>query len=220
MNWLEFLSSLAWPVVILIAALKLKGPLSNLISTLAKIKYKEWEFEFTVEKKLDEIQTVVTSNQKHYSSKRYSGSSPNVIRGDNNSILKDDITPLSGYSSKDIHSSVDEIVFTKGLAILDETVIKLYMTVYEKNNPSEKHDWPGYIERKEIPIMLDYLRNHDVINPDVYKIIKDIRELPQYFAARPVQKFIKEKYMNTCENLIHLLTGKLEDYKEQEPSYN
>ncbi|MGM3042128.1 hypothetical protein ACS2TA_27685, partial [Bacillus cereus group sp. BC46] len=55
-------SSLAWPVVVFIAILKLQNPLSNLISTLAKIKYKDWEFEFLLDRKIVEIEKVVDSN--------------------------------------------------------------------------------------------------------------------------------------------------------------
>ena len=59
MNWMEFISSIIksviWPVSITIIVIKLKNPVSNLIKTLAKIKYKDWEFEFMIDKKLDQI---------------------------------------------------------------------------------------------------------------------------------------------------------------------
>ncbi len=50
MDWLTFLSSifdsLAWPIVVLLAVLMLRRPLSNLIPFLRKLKWKDFEAEF------------------------------------------------------------------------------------------------------------------------------------------------------------------------------
>lgn len=50
MDWLTFISNIfdstAWPLVVILAVLALKKPLSNLISNLRRLRWKDFEAEF------------------------------------------------------------------------------------------------------------------------------------------------------------------------------
>lgn len=61
MDWLTFFSkiidSIAWPLVIILAVLILRKPLSSLIPLLRKLKYKDFEAEFS--KEVSELRHIV-----------------------------------------------------------------------------------------------------------------------------------------------------------------
>lgn len=66
MSWLEFISSIiksvAWPIIVLIAVLALRKPVSQLILKLAELKLKTvkyGEFEATFEDKLEDVESNV-----------------------------------------------------------------------------------------------------------------------------------------------------------------
>ncbi|NTU28470.1 hypothetical protein HPX95_20285 [Bacillus tequilensis] len=82
MSWLEFISSIlksiTWPIIVLIAVLALRKPVSQLILKLAElklktVKYGDWEFNFAEELKKAESQIEITQvevgkseNQSHH----------------------------------------------------------------------------------------------------------------------------------------------------------
>ncbi|CAI6221680.1 hypothetical protein NRS6160_01180 [Bacillus subtilis] len=69
MSWLEFISSIiksvAWPIIVLVAVLALRKPVSQLILKLAELKLKSvryGEFEATFEDKLEDAESNVNPN--------------------------------------------------------------------------------------------------------------------------------------------------------------
>lgn len=102
---------------------KLKQPVSNLISTLAKIKYKDWEFEFTIDQKLDKISFQLNKENQY---------------GTDDQNLKDSLNLESNSEiTEETHSHYNEKTSIKGDndLLLKMEMIRLYGAVknlYEK----------------------------------------------------------------------------------------
>lgn len=81
MNWMEFISSIirsiAWPIIVLIAVLLLKKPVSQLIIKIAELKlktvrYGDWELNFGEE--LDQVETELNNSETTHESSKDEGS--------------------------------------------------------------------------------------------------------------------------------------------------
>ncbi|MDL5023941.1 hypothetical protein [Bacillus velezensis] len=190
MNWLEFISSilknLAWPVVILIAALKLKEPLSKMISTLAKIKYKDWEFEFLLDKKLDQITVLATqSDEDSDVEELYSKQ-----KGEN--LI--DQTPLTGYKPPiGLDTSIALIRESK---VLDARI----HDIYEKVKKGEG------IGNESTELKIKYLVSEKVLSQQLAKSIRLAKQAPFDFTYMKVMPdFLINKYRNNLKYLSEQL---------------
>jgi len=76
MDWLTFFSkiidSIIWPLVIIVAGIILRKPLSSLIPLLRKLKYKDFEAEFS--KEVSELRHIVKKEIPSFASCPRSGS--------------------------------------------------------------------------------------------------------------------------------------------------
>ncbi|MCY8341145.1 hypothetical protein MOE82_03720 [Bacillus licheniformis] len=206
MNWLEFLSSLAWPAVVLIAILKLQNPLSNLISTVAKIKYKDWEFEFLLDAKIEEIKRVVDSNIALTEKK---GSIP----VDTNKIKKREKkgTPLSGFKYMNRKNR-----YTSLLKCREE----LFFTVrqlFKMANIDEPND--NLNEDHYISYMINNLISKEFISKDLGEATLEAWKVVSSFTiADAVSGFLMNKYLEAVEGIISILENKITELEEKESS--
>ncbi|MEC1118532.1 hypothetical protein P9B08_08535 [Bacillus safensis] len=69
----NIINSLAWPVTVILVIILLKKPISELISTIENIRFKDWEFQ--IRKKADTVEgytnKVVAASGKTFEIKKY-----------------------------------------------------------------------------------------------------------------------------------------------------
>ncbi|MCY8590179.1 hypothetical protein [Bacillus haynesii] len=208
MNWMEFISSIirsiAWPAVVLIAILKLKNPLSNLISTVAKIKYKDWEFEFLLDKKLDEIKRVVDSNIV-LTEKKVS------IPVENNKVKKREkkSTPLSGFTYMSRKNRYTSLLKCK------KELFFIVRQLYKKTNIDEPND--NLNEDHYISYMINNLISKEFISKDLGNATLEAWKVVSSFTiADNVSGFLMNKYLEAVEGIISILDNKITEMEEKE----
>lgn len=204
---MEFISSifknLAWPAVILIAAIKLKEPLSNLINTIAKIKYKEWEIEFQLDKRLDKITALATENEKIDQLE-----SENKIIGDE----EIDRTPLTGFVLSSVGSGKTATFLAHLLKqqehTLDQLISKIY---YFVSNDTEGHN------PKAITYMITYLTDEGIFSEDLAESIHLVKQMKHdfYRMKTPIPDFLRDKYMSSINLVIRRLNSILNNLREK-----
>ncbi|MGG0902347.1 hypothetical protein ABE125_11970 [Bacillus subtilis] len=205
MNWMEFISSilknLAWPAVILIAAFKLKEPLSNLISTIAKIKYKEWEIEFQLEKRLDKITALAMGKDGE---KDQSESKSEVLS-------EEDRTPLTGFISMATGSGKTRtflpILMKNQEESLNQLISKIY---YSATNDKE-------VNKKAITYMITHLTDEGIFSEELAESIYLVKQMKYdvYRMKTPIPDFLRDKYMSSINLVFERLNSVLNNLKQQ-----
>ncbi|MED4612115.1 hypothetical protein P9248_10955 [Bacillus subtilis] len=183
MNWMEFVSSIVksiiWPIAITIIIIMLKNPVSNLISTLAKIKYKDWEFEFVINKKLDSITEQISEKQSEDTDGRVDNLTP-VTNMSNKSFVEFDKN-IRKFTNR-YKDNVSQI--KKSISFLNETIDDLYkktVTKEELKNISTLEKIDQLISKGNLT------KDHKRIYLEMVTLSNDI-----YFTANlhTVEKFI------------------------------
>ncbi|UPV77781.1 hypothetical protein [Bacillus rugosus] len=201
MNLFEFLSSLAWPVVVFIAILKLQNPLSNLISTLAKIKYKDWEFEFLLDRKIDEIEKVVDSNIAVTEKKV---SIPVV----NNKVKQREKKWFNFMTRKDRYISIYKC---------EEELFSAVYKLFKMANIDESND--NLNEDLNIQHMINNLISKEFISKDLGQAILNAQSmLPTLSIANEVPGFLLNKYLENFKGIISILENKIAGLEAKESS--
>ncbi|XAK54249.1 hypothetical protein AAHT65_07610 [Bacillus atrophaeus] len=204
MNWMEFISSvvksIVWPVAIIIIVIKLKRPVSNLISTLAKIKYKDWEFEFLINKKLDLVE---------FSLSNESSKETNVKDNPTSGVtIEVERPPRQGYVEMEVGTGKTNPflrTIRNDLYRLDSAIIDLYYTV-----KSRKNETP---QKASIGKIIGYLVSEDIIEDKLGEAILLLRQTPDELETVSVipesiidraRKYIKTltKYFNSKNELL------------------
>lgn len=199
MNWMEFISSIVksiiWPVAIIILVFKLKQPVSNLISTLAKIKYKDWEFEFTIDQKLDKISFQLNKENQY---------------GTDDQNLKDSLNLESNSEiTEETHSHYNEKTSIKGDndLLLKMEMIRLYGAVknlYEK--VSEKDDAADKSQDIGMLYMVDYLKRHKILNDSFAESLLDIMNIVHDLEKSHIsQSYIMNKFFWNVDKSVKRL---------------
>lgn len=210
MNWMEFVSSLVksiiWPIAIIIIVIKLKKPVSNLISTLAKIKYKDWEFEFMLDKRLDEIASLADN----------SNGDPIETKPEDKSTSKEikERTPLTGFiESTQGAGKTSPIVYLlrRELTVLDQIIRDLYQTTKSKE---------GKIAHNvSVNEMIRYLISNEIISDQMGESLRLIRQTPYEFETmKVIPEFLIDKYRQNIKNLSLYLTSLYERINSNESS--
>lgn len=180
---MEFVSSIVksiiWPIAITIIIIMLKNPVSNLISTLAKIKYKDWEFEFVINKKLDSITEQISEKQSEDTDGRVDNLTP-VTNMSNKSFVEFDKN-IRKFTNR-YKDNVSQI--KKSISFLNETIDDLYkktVTKEELKNISTLEKIDQLISKGNLT------KDHKRIYLEMVTLSNDI-----YFTANlhTVEKFI------------------------------
>lgn len=170
MNWMEFISSIVksiiWPVAIIILVFKLKQPVSNLISTLAKIKYKDWEFEFTIDQKLDKISFQLNKENQYGTDDQNLKDSLNL---ESNSEITEETH--SHYNEKTSIKGDNDLLLKMEMIRLYGAVKNLYEKVSEKDDAADKSQGIGML------YMVDYLKRHKILNDSFAESLLDIMNI-------------------------------------------
>ncbi|MCY8438610.1 hypothetical protein MOC93_18150 [Bacillus haynesii] len=203
MNWMEFFSSLAWPGVILIIALNLKDPLLKLISTLAKIKYKDWEFEFALKNKLEKMEIVVSDSMDKIdrATNKSSQNDEKFAIGNNNSFVS--------YSPK-----VDTRFIKQFIRNLDKSIYQLYRVAYSKEHSLILNA----VKKKEVIVMLEYLRDKDIISEDLFELIIQYRSIPDQFLSSVIPEDLELDFLNVGHNISEIIRKKTNMLHEESSS--
>ncbi|MCY7802298.1 hypothetical protein P8841_11195 [Bacillus spizizenii] len=206
MNWMEFISSLfknlVWPVVILIAASKLKEPLSNLISTIAKIKYKEWEVEFQLEKRLDKI-TALASEK---SDEKDQPETMDTTREDE--TARDFRTGfLFAKAGSGKTSSVLSILMEKQDKGLNQLISKIYYSVTNDKD----------VNSKAIVYMITRLIDEGIFSEELAESIYLVKQMRHdiHRMNTPLSHFLEEKYINSINLVFERLNSILNNLNQQ-----
>lgn len=200
MNWMEFVSSIVksivWPVAIIIIVIKLKRPVSNLISTLAKIKYKDWEFEFLINKKLDLVEFSLSnesSNETDVEDNPTSGKTVEVER-----------TPRQGYVESEVGAGKTNPftrIIRNDLYGLENAIINLYHTAKKRKNETP--------QKAPIGKVIGYLVSEDIIDDKLGEAILVLRQTPDELETVPViPESIIQRARKNIESLTHYFNSK------------
>ncbi|ALV02603.1 hypothetical protein ACT17G_15140 [Bacillus velezensis] len=190
MNWMEFISSIIksviWPVSITIIVIKLKNPVSNLIKTLAKIKYKDWEFEFMIDKELDQISVQIDEAEQIKDTSKSEGVTFNE----------------NSYETLDLKDK--ELIMKKSMLSLYSGVSYLYSLVSkdEKTNGIGMND------------MLHYLQKQNIVSESFAEGLIKLMDLVYHFDKRTFpQEYIAEKFEYNVRKSVRKLKLIAETYK-------
>ena len=190
MNWMEFISSILksviWHVSITIIVIKLKNPVSNLIKTLAKIKYKDWEFEFMIDKKLDQISVQIDEAEQIKDTSK----SEEVTFNENS------------YEPLDLKDK--ELIMRSSMLSLYGAVSYLYSLV-------SKDKKTNGIGMKD---MLDYLQKQNIVSESFAEGLIKLMDLVYHFDKRTFpQEYIAEKFEYNVRKSVRKLKLTAEKYK-------
>lgn len=198
---MEFISSIVksivWPVAIIIIVIKLKKPVSNLISTLAKIKYKDWEFEFLINKKFDLVESSLSnesSNKTDVEDNPTSGKTVEVER------------PRQGYFVMEGGAGkTNPLIRTirNDLQRLDSAIIDLYHTVQSRKNKP--------IQLVSMGKMIGYLVSEDIIGDEIGKAVQMIKQTPDELETMSViPEFLIDRARENIGTLTHYFNSRNE----------
>ncbi|MBU8681999.1 hypothetical protein [Bacillus haynesii] len=207
MTWLEFFSnvikSIIWPLALVIIVFALKKPVSSLINTLVKIKYKDWEVEFDMAKRIEKLDEGVNeiSSEIVFSEEQIEKNS--VIEKDNNhSVLLNDKDKYQFNSLEDY------------LDILDQSIVDLY-TVTVK--PDERIGLnKNFLDRdRTVNSMARYLFEKAVIDEKLFNLIIETRKmLPELNEVEHSRSLIK-RYKGIVKNIVSILKYKRMEKQER-----
>lgn len=211
MNVYQFIASYTWPIVIVFFLLLFKKTIVELIGTLTKIKFKEWEIEFKINQKLDQFAEIVELAEDKQHQNKDDGHS---ITGQNNKFKY-----LKGIKRKSIKKPPNiSRELQSNLGELDASIVKLYILTYEKFDESkEMINWSEVIQQIEVPIMIYFLREKNVINDELLSIIIEMREIIPNLVAYMSEE-VEQKYVNLCKSLKEHLDGKYIEVAEKTSS--
>ncbi|MEC0731296.1 hypothetical protein P8844_01745 [Bacillus spizizenii] len=199
MNWMEFISSIVksiiWPVAIIILVFKLKQPVSNLISTLAKIKYKDWEFEFTIDQKLDKISFQLNKENQYGTDDQNLKDSLNL---ESNSEITEETH--SHYNEKTSIKGDNDLLLKMEMIRLYGAVKNLYEKVSEKDNAADKSQGIGML------YMVDYLKRHKILNDSFAESLLDIMNIVHDLEKSHIsQSYIMNKFFWNVDKSVKRL---------------
>ncbi|AGG62016.1 hypothetical protein P4V37_02615 [Bacillus subtilis] len=199
MNWMEFISSIVksiiWPVAIIILVFKLKQPVSNLISTLAKIKYKDWEFEFTIDQKLDKISFQLNKENQYGTDDQNLKDSLNL---ESNSEITEETH--SHYNEKTSIKGDNDLLLKMEMIRLYGAVKNLYEKVSEKDDAADKSQGIGML------YMVDYLKRHKILNDSFAESLLDIMNIVHDLEKSHIsQSYIMNKFFWNVDKSVKRL---------------
>ncbi|WP_342474083.1 hypothetical protein [Bacillus sp. FSL W8-1141] len=196
----HFFTSNAWPLVTLVVALSFKKPLTKLISTLAKIKFKEWELEFKVNQKLDQFDEIVELEEDRHQTES----------GDNSNILPNNkFKYLKRIKRKSIRNPNVGKELQRSLNELSETIQKLYICTYERFDENKgKTNWSEVISEIEIPNMIFYLREKNIISEELVSIMMEMVAIIPNYMVEPISEEVEYKYILLCKKVREHLDEK------------
>lgn len=201
MNWMEFISSIVksiiWPVAIIILVFKLKQPVSNLISTLAKIKYKDWEFEFTIDQKLDKISFQLNKENQYGTDDQNLKDSLNL---ESNSEITEETH--SHYNEKTSIKGDNDLLLKMEMIRLYGAVKNLYEKVSEKDDAADKSQGIGML------YMVDYLKRHKILNDSFAESLLDIMNIVHDLEKSHIsQSYIMNKFFWNVDKSVKKVNG-------------
>lgn len=199
MNWMEFISSIVksiiWPVAIIILVFKLKQPVSNLISTLVKIKYKDWEFEFTIDQKLDKISFQLNKENQYGTDDQNLKDSLNL---ESNSEITEETH--SHYNEKTSIKGDNDLLLKMEMIRLYGAVKNLYEKVSEKDDAADKSQGIGML------YMVDYLKRHKILNDSFAESLLDIMNIVHDLEKSHIsQSYIMNKFFWNVDKSVKRL---------------
>jgi len=196
---MEFISSIVksiiWPVAIIILVFKLKQPVSNLISTLAKIKYKDWEFEFTIDQKLDKISFQLNKENQYGTDDQNLKDSLNL---ESNSEITEETH--SHYNEKTSIKGDNDLLLKMEMIRLYGAVKNLYEKVSEKDDAADKSQGIGML------YMVDYLKRHKILNDSFAESLLDIMNIVHDLEKSHIsQSYIMNKFFWNVDKSVKRL---------------
>ncbi|MDU7578390.1 MAG: hypothetical protein E7K43_19495 [Bacillus subtilis] len=210
MNWMEFVSSIVksviWPIAIIILVIKLRQPVSNLISTLARIKYKDWEFEFKIDQKLEKI-SLQLNNEDENEVESQSSQSNLTSSLDVKAKELDDTYFSKRDSDRENLKDDSDLKLKIEMLRLHGAVNMLYKKVSEKDDSADKRDFIG------LQYMLDYLKHKNVLNESFADSLIDLLFIVHDLENSHIsQTYLINKFLWNVDKSVKKLIKITEDY--------
>ncbi|MCY8144377.1 hypothetical protein P9D79_21965 [Bacillus haynesii] len=208
MNWLEFLSSLAWPSVVIFIFFFLKDSVSKRILGLSNLKYKDFELVF--HEKMSTLEDKIEASYEE----EIPPSVPTTVndQSENNELKEKKIE--NNFISKAENYMYNynkraKLILEKSFDDLSDEVINLF-------NAAKANGWVG-VEynpyKNTIRTNIAILRDNQVISNDFAEILFELVEVLDSFFFSFFQ-FMDEKTAKEYEQLIQKAIKRLKVLKE------
>lgn len=198
MDWLEFiakiLSSISWPLVILLIVIIFKSELSNVVKRVAHVKYKDFDIAFEDIKKQAEVMLVKTHHEPHNQAILPTNS---VI----NKSLKDQV-----FSTVDLAPQASVLLAWSSLeAAIASTVARLSISPDSPSYRSAMHN-------------IDMLSNYTDISPRLINLMNELRKLRNEIAHDNVNlSIISSSQAEDYAKVAYDIIENLENIKYKAP---
>lgn len=195
MNWMELLSSIinsiAWPVAIIIIIGFLKKPISQLINTIIKIKYKDFEIHRDLNNQANSIQENTDS----------------IVTSEDPSVLENLMSELSNYHTIEQLDSE-----------LDKKVLDLYLVSQDPRRDISFSDPSHHIQ--STIFRASYLHSKEIITEDMYRVIRDLKEMFDKidYIDNKTMEYPKRKYQENTPKIIAVLDNKIKEIQSETSS--